>query len=120
MPNPPDAVDKTFGELLRRSGKPAGFLPQVGKPGLRRRLLTDAFTSVSASHGPISAEHGQGMIDLHNAIVEAIARAAPILGRGCGANRCQHPAADGDVESTKRLRRYCEPSATIAIVRGVS
>jgi len=52
----------------------------------------DAFTLVSGEPCPISAEHGQGMIDLHNAIVEAIARAAPILRTRMCANRCQHSA----------------------------
>ena len=65
-------LDKTFGELLRRSGKPVVLVANKAEAGGSDGGFYDAFTLGLGEPVPISAEHGQGMIDLRDAIVEAI------------------------------------------------
>ncbi len=65
-------LDKTFGELLRRSGKPVVLVANKSEAKGSDGGFYDAFTLGLGEPVPISAEHGQGMIDLRDAIVEAI------------------------------------------------
>lgn len=65
-------LDKTFGELLRRRGKPVVLVANKSEARGSDGGFYDAYTLGLGEPCPISAEHGQGMIDLHNAIVEAI------------------------------------------------
>ncbi|MEZ5871821.1 MAG: ribosome biogenesis GTPase Der [Nitratireductor sp.] len=66
--------DKSFADMLRRSGKPViavanKFEGKTGEPG-----YYDAFALGFGQPVPLSAEHGIGFSDLHDAIVEAIGR----------------------------------------------
>ncbi len=65
-------LDKTFGELLRRSGKPVVLVANKSEARGSDGGFYDAFTLGLGEPVPISAEHGQGMIDLRDAIVAAI------------------------------------------------
>ncbi|MGF9691901.1 MULTISPECIES: ribosome biogenesis GTPase Der [unclassified Rhizobium] len=65
-------LDKTFGELLRRSGKPVVLVANKSEARGSDGGFYDAFTLGLGDPVPVSAEHGQGMIDLRDAIVEAI------------------------------------------------
>ncbi len=65
-------LDKTFGELLRRSGKPVVLVANKSEAKGSDGGFYDAFTLGLGEPVPISAEHGQGMIDLRDAIVSAI------------------------------------------------
>ncbi|MFN7010564.1 MAG: ribosome biogenesis GTPase Der [Allorhizobium sp.] len=65
-------LDKTFGELLRRSGKPVVLVANKSEARGSDGGFYDAFTLGLGEPVPISAEHGQGMIDLRDAIVSAI------------------------------------------------
>jgi GTP-binding protein len=65
-------LDKTFGELLRRNGKPVVLVANKSEARGSDGGFYDAFTLGLGEPVPISAEHGQGMIDLRDAIVEAI------------------------------------------------
>lgn len=65
-------LDKTFGELLRRSGKPVVLVANKSEARGSDGGFYDAFTLGLGEPVPISAEHGQGMIDLRDAIVEAV------------------------------------------------
>ncbi len=67
-------LDKTFGELLRRSGKPVVLVANKSEAKGSDGGFYDAFTLGLGEPVPISAEHGQGMIDLRDAIVEAIGK----------------------------------------------
>ena len=67
-------LDKTFGELLRRSGKPVVLVANKSEARGSDGGFYDAFTLGLGEPVPISAEHGQGMIDLRDAIVEAIGK----------------------------------------------
>ena len=65
-------VDKTLGEMLRRRGKPVVLVANKSEARGSDGGFYDAFTLGLGDPVPISAEHGQGMIDLRDAIVEAI------------------------------------------------
>jgi GTP-binding protein len=67
-------LDKTFGELLRRSGKPVVLVANKSEAKGSDSGFYDAYTLGLGEPVPISAEHGQGMIDLRDAIVEAIGK----------------------------------------------
>ncbi|MGE7367999.1 ribosome biogenesis GTPase Der [Neorhizobium sp. NPDC001467] len=69
-------LDKTFGELLRRSGKPVVLVANKSEAKGSDGGFYDAYTLGLGEPVPISAEHGQGMIDLRDAIVEAIGEEA--------------------------------------------
>ncbi|MEO0327004.1 MAG: ribosome biogenesis GTPase Der [Pseudomonadota bacterium] len=64
--------DRTFAQILRRTEKPVVLVANKmeGKPG--EAGYFDAYSLGFGEPVPISAEHGQGMADLHNAIVETI------------------------------------------------
>ncbi|RWX78697.1 ribosome biogenesis GTPase Der [Neorhizobium lilium] len=65
-------LDKTFGELLRRSGKPVVLVANKSEAKGSDGGFYDAYTLGLGEPVPISAEHGGGMLDLRDAIVEAI------------------------------------------------
>ena len=65
-------VDKTLGEMLRRRGKPVVLVANKAEARGSDGGFYDAFTLGLGEPCPISAEHGQGMIDLRDAIVAAI------------------------------------------------
>jgi GTP-binding protein len=65
-------LDKTFGELLRRSGKPVVLVANKSEAKGSDGGFYDAFTLGLGDPVPISAEHGEGMLDLRDAIVAAI------------------------------------------------
>ncbi len=64
--------DHTFAQILRKIDKPVILVANKmeGKPG--ESGYYDAFSLGFGEPVPISAEHGQGMADLHDAIVEAV------------------------------------------------
>jgi len=64
--------DRTFADLLRRQENPVILVANKmeGKPG--EGGYYDAFSLGLGDPVPISAEHGEGMADLHDALVSAI------------------------------------------------
>lgn len=64
--------DRTFAAILRRTEKPVILVANKmeGKPG--EAGYYDAFSLGFGDPVPISAEHGQGMADLHDALVAAV------------------------------------------------
>ncbi len=64
--------DRTFAKILRKAQKPVILVANKmeGKPG--ESGYYDAFSLGFGDPVPISAEHGQGMADLHDAIVNAV------------------------------------------------
>ncbi|TPP11729.1 ribosome biogenesis GTPase Der [Rhizobium glycinendophyticum] len=65
-------VDQTLAEMLRRRGKPVVLVANKSEARGSDSGFYDAYTLGLGEPVPISAEHGQGMIDLRDAIVEAI------------------------------------------------
>ncbi|RYC11829.1 ribosome biogenesis GTPase Der [Ciceribacter ferrooxidans] len=65
-------ADQTLAEMLRKSGKPVVLVANKSEARGSDGGFYDAFTLGLGEPCPISAEHGQGMLDLRDAIVSAI------------------------------------------------
>lgn len=65
-------IDQSLAEMLRRRGKPVVLVANKSEARGSDGGFYDAYTLGLGEPVPISAEHGQGMIDLRDAIVEAI------------------------------------------------
>ena len=61
-------ADRTFAELARRSGKPVVLLANKAEGTAGRAGAYDAFTLGLGDPVPLSAEHGEGLADLFEAI----------------------------------------------------
>ncbi|TPW25918.1 ribosome biogenesis GTPase Der [Pararhizobium mangrovi] len=65
-------LDGTLAELLRRYGKPVVLVANKAEARGAEAGLYDAYTLGLGEPCPISAEHGEGMLDLRDAIVAAL------------------------------------------------
>ncbi len=65
-------LDNTLAEMLRRRGKPVVLVANKSEARGSDSGFYDAYALGLGEPCPISAEHGQGMIDLRDAIVAAI------------------------------------------------
>ncbi len=65
-------ADETLASILRRRGKPVVLVANKAESRGSEGGLYDAFRLGLGEPCPISAEHGQGMLDLRDAIVEAV------------------------------------------------
>ncbi|MCX8996634.1 ribosome biogenesis GTPase Der [Rhizobiaceae bacterium BDR2-2] len=67
-------VDNALAEMLRRHGKPVVLVANKSEARGSDGGFYDSFTLGLGEPVPVSAEHGQGMIDLRDAIVDAIGK----------------------------------------------
>ncbi|MGI9367110.1 MAG: ribosome biogenesis GTPase Der [Rhizobiaceae bacterium] len=65
-------LDQSFATMLRRSGKPIILVANKVEGRKGDDGFYDAFSMGFGEPVPISAEHGEGMVDLRDAIVEAV------------------------------------------------
>ena len=65
-------LDATLAELLRKRGKPVVLVANKAEARGAESGLYDAYTLGLGEPCPISAEHGEGMLDLRDAIVAAL------------------------------------------------
>jgi GTPase len=65
-------LDNTLAEMLRRRGKPVVLVANKSEARGSDAGFYDAYSLGLGEPCPISAEHGQGMLDLRDAIVAAI------------------------------------------------
>ncbi len=65
-------VDTALGEMLRRRGKPVVLVANKSEARGSDSGFYDAYSLGLGEPVPISAEHGQGMLDLRDAIVAAL------------------------------------------------
>jgi GTPase len=65
-------LDATFAEILRRKGKPVVVVANKAEARGSDAGFYDAYNLGLGEPCPISAEHGEGMLDLRDAIVEAL------------------------------------------------
>ncbi|WP_099865240.1 ribosome biogenesis GTPase Der [Pararhizobium haloflavum] len=65
-------LDATFGEILRRKAKPVVVVANKAEARGSDAGFYDAYNLGLGEPCPISAEHGEGMLDLRDAIVAAI------------------------------------------------
>ena len=72
-------ADETLATILRKRGKPVVLVANKAEARGSEANLYDAFRLGLGEPCPVSAEHGEGMLDLRDAIVEALgeARAFP-------------------------------------------
>ncbi len=68
-------LDAHFAKLLRESGKPVVLLANKAEGRAAESGYLDAFSLGMGDPVPISAEHGEGMLDLRDALVEALGEA---------------------------------------------
>lgn len=65
-------LDQSFATMLRRSGKPILLVANKVEGRKGDDGFYDAFSMGFGEPIPISAEHGEGMVDLRDALVEAV------------------------------------------------
>lgn len=66
------ADDETFADLLRRAGKPVVLVANKAEAKGAQTGMYEAYALGLGEPTPISAEHGQGILDLRDAIVAAV------------------------------------------------
>ena len=66
------SLDQSFATMLRRSGKPILLVANKVEGRKGDDGFYDAFSMGFGEPIPISAEHGEGMVDLRDALVEAV------------------------------------------------
>jgi len=91
-------LDKSFGELLRRSGTPATVLANKCESKAGEAGLLEAWELGLGEPVPISAEHGEGMGDLYDAI-DAMFQAAGLDGRAVDEASSDNEAVGVDVDA---------------------
>ena len=64
--------DRTFAEIVRRSGKPVVLVANKSEARGAQSGFLDAYELGLGEPVPVSAEHGQGLPDLRDAVVEAL------------------------------------------------
>jgi GTP-binding protein len=64
--------DRVFAEIVRKSGKPVVLVANKAESRASESGLLEAWEAGMGEPIPVSAEHGQGMPDLRDAIVEAL------------------------------------------------
>ncbi|TPI16339.1 ribosome biogenesis GTPase Der [Mesorhizobium sp. B4-1-3] len=67
--------DRTFAEVVRKSGKPVVLVANKAEARGAQGGLLEAWELGLGEPIPVSAEHGQGMPDLRDAVVEALGEA---------------------------------------------
>ena len=66
------ALDKSFAQMLRRAGKPVILVANKVEGRKGDEGYYEAYSMGFGEPVPISAEHGEGMADLRDALVEAV------------------------------------------------
>jgi len=67
--------DKTFAEIVRKSGKPVVLVANKAEAKGAQGGMLEAWELGLGEPIPVSAEHGQGMPDLRDAVIEALGEA---------------------------------------------
>ncbi len=99
--------DKYFASLVRRAGKPVVLVANKAEGRQGEAGVFEAYGLGLGDPVPLSAEHGEGMIDLFDALREALPEetAAPAEEEGEEAARAYGEDEDGsDLDVTKPLR----------------
>ncbi|MEO4043515.1 ribosome biogenesis GTPase Der [Hoeflea sp. CAU 1731] len=95
-------ADETLAGILRRHGKPVVLVANKAEARGAEAGLYDAWRLGLGEPCPISAEHGEGMLDLHDAIVATIGEEAAFANEEAEAKTDVDvaDAADGEEEPT--------------------
>ena len=82
--------DKLFADLVRRSGKPAIVIANKAEGRGAKAEMLEAYALGLGEPIPVSAEHGEGLADLYEALREALPEATA------------QPSADDDAEAPEK------------------
>ena len=91
-------TDKAFADLVRRTGKPLVLIANKAEARGAESGLIDAWELGLGEPVPISAEHGQGLPDLREAIVEVIGEDRAFAEDDQGYSRRDEPLAGDDID----------------------
>jgi GTP-binding protein len=108
----PVPVDRAFADLVRRSGKPAILVANKSEGRAAQAGIGEAYALGLGDPVPISAEHGEGLSDLYDALRAALPgeTAQPEERKGR-----RKKAAAADVETADDIEPAAEPPATIRV-----
>ena len=98
--------DKYFADLVRRAGKPVVLVANKAEGRAGEAGYFEAYTLGLGDPVPLSAEHGEGMIDLFDALRLALPEAteAPVEAEAASAPRRFDDEDGSDLDITKPLR----------------
>jgi GTP-binding protein len=99
--------DKYFADLVRRAGKPVVLVANKAEGKAGEAGVMDAYSLGLGDPAPISAEHGEGLIELYDALRAALpeATATPIEAESAESPAAPSEDEDGsDVDLSKPLR----------------
>src|SRR5262245_59869727 len=68
----PTPADRAFADLVRKSGKPAVLIANKSEGSAGEAGRLEAYALGHGDPIPISAEHGEGLVDLYEALCEAL------------------------------------------------
>ncbi|MCM2291152.1 ribosome biogenesis GTPase Der [Allorhizobium sp. BGMRC 0089] len=110
-------IDAMLAEMLRKKGKPVVLVANKSEARGSDAGFYDAFTLGLGEPCPISAEHGEGMLDLRDAIVAAIGeeRAFPEPEDVAETDIVLQPAPEGEEEDEEPVYDETKP-LRVAIV----
>ena len=93
---------RSFAEMLRRRGKPVVLVANKAEGRAGDAGALEAFGLGLGEPVPISAEHGEGLADLYDALIAA-ARPAERRRRGASAasRRCRSPSSGGRTPASR-------------------
>jgi GTP-binding protein len=106
-------VDRVFADLVRRSGKPAILVANKSEGRAAQANLGEAYALGLGEPVPVSAEHGEGMADLYDALRAALPAqtaepAAPRVRRKKSDE--PEPTAEPEVPATIRVAIFGRPN----------
>jgi GTP-binding protein len=111
----PVPVDRAFADLVRRSGKPAILVANKSEGRAAEAGIGEAYALGLGEPVPISAEHGEGMADLYQAVRAALpAETAEPAERRGRKKKDDAAAADVAVEADFAVEEAAAP-ATIRV-----
>ncbi|OQP87648.1 ribosome biogenesis GTPase Der [Rhizobium rhizosphaerae] len=112
-------ADETLAEMLRRRGRPVVLVANKSEARGSDAGFYDAFTLGLGEPCPISAEHGQGMLDLRDAIVEAIGedRAYPQASEEAETDIDLQPSPEGEEDEAEPVYDETKPLRVAIIGR---
>ncbi|MEF3365192.1 ribosome biogenesis GTPase Der [Methylocystis sp. 9N] len=99
--------DKYFADLVRRAGKPVILIANKAEGKAGEAGVLEAFSLGLGDPVPLSAEHGEGMADLYDALLEALPEetAEPAEEETQSVENLRDDEEDGsDLDVTKPLR----------------
>ena len=110
----PMPIDRAFADLVRRSGKPAILVANKSEGRAAQSSLGEAYALGLGDPVPISAEHGQGLSELYDALRAALpeqtAQPAARRGRKTDEDKTDAEASEPEVAPSIRVAIIGRPN----------